>query len=254
MRIHAPVALLMGAVLLQPGLATAAITPELHQKIENLTRESDAIARQRLRWEGVQAELLKQKAEIEATQNEIAQQQDALNARGAQHNQQVAAQQQRIHKTGCGKDSDDSGVSGGDLGTAQCDKNAKQVNAGSADLNAQGTDIQAQQDALSAKYAKANQDASDWNAHESQVTAQLNKVYGSMNDWLDRAYPVITDDGFRDEVSARGADAACQNRGLPPNMSISTAKRLSEGYRRCLKTVLQAEREAAKAASAASHP
>jgi septal ring factor EnvC (AmiA/AmiB activator) len=240
--------------VLLPGLAAAAITPEMQQKIESLSRESDGIARQRLRWEGVQDSLLKQKAEIEAKQNEIAEAQDALNARGAQHNQQVNAQQQRLQKGGCGKQDDDSGVSGGDLATAQCDKDAKRLNAGSAGLNAQVADIQAQQDALSAKYAKANQDASDWNAHESQVTEQLNKVYRSMNDWLDRAYPVISDDGFRDEVAARGADAACTNRGLPADMSIVTAKRLNDSYRKCLKTMLQAEREAAKGAPVAAQP
>ena len=246
--------LLIAAALSLPGLAAAAIPPELQQKIESLSRESDTIAKQRLRWEGVQASLLKQKAAIEAAQNDIAQQQDALNARGAQHNQQVSAQQQRIDKGGCGKKDNESGVSGGDLATAQCDKDAKKLNANTADLNAQVADIQAEQDALSAKYAKANQDASDWNAHESEVTEQLNKVYSSMNDWLDRAYPIIVDDGFRDEVAARGEDAACANHGLPPDMSIATAKRLNDGYRKCLKSMLQAERAAAKAAPAAAQP
>ena len=251
MRVHAH---LICVSLLLPAVAAAAITPEMQQKIESLSRESDAIAKQRLRWEGVQASMLKQKAEIEASQREITQQQDALNARGAQHNQQVSAQQQRLQKGGCGKQDDGSGVGGGDLSTAQCDKDAKKLNSNSADLNAQVGDIQSQQDALSAKYAKANQDASDWNAHESQVTEQLNKVYRSMNNWLDQAYPVIADDSFRDEVTARGADAVCANRGLPADMSISTAKRLSDGYRKCLKTILQAERDATVAAPAAAKP
>lgn len=243
--------LLVAAVLL-PGLAAADIAPELQQKVESLAKESDAIARQRLRWEGAQAVLLKQKAEIEATQADLTRQQDALNARGAQHNQQVADQRQLIAKGGCGHDDDGSGVAGGDLNTATCDKNAKQLNAGSADLNAQSADLQSQQAALQAKYAKAQQDASDWNAQESQATEQLNKVYRSMNDWLDKAYPVITDDGFRDEVTARGADAVCANHGLPADMSISTAKRLNDTYRKCLKTMLQPRPDATKTAPGAS--
>lgn len=238
---------------LLPGLAAAALPPELQQKMESLSRESDAIAKQRTRWEGVQKALLAQKAQIEAAQNAIAQQQDALNARGAQHNQQAAAQQQTLQKSGCGKDKDDdSGVSGGDLGTAQCNKDAKQLNANSAGLNTEAADIQAQQAALEAKYAKASQDASDWNAHESQATEHLNQVYQSINDWLDRAYPIITDESFRDEVTARGADAYCENHGLPANMSISVAKHLNDGYRKCLKYVLDAQRKSADVAPAAA--
>lgn len=252
MRVH--ILLIAAAAAVVPGLAAAAMTPEMQQKIQTLARESDAIARERARWEGVQASLLKQKAEIEAAQKDIAEQQDSLNARKDQHNQQVSAQQRKIQKGGCGKQDDSSGVGGGDLATAQCDKDAKQLNANSADLNAQVSDIQAEQDALQARYARANQDASDWNAHESEVTAQLNKVYGSMNDWLDKAYPVIVDESFRDEVSAHGADAVCANHGLPSDMSISVAKRLNDGYRKCLKSVLQAERDAPKQAPAGSNP
>lgn len=250
MRVHA----LFIAAALVPGLATAALPPDLQQKMESLSKESDAIAKQRLRWEGVQKALLAQKAQIEATQNEIAEAQDALNARGAQHNQQAAAQQQTLKKSGCGKDKDDSGVSGGDLATAQCNKDAKQLNASTTDLNTEAQDIQSQQAALEAKYAKASQDASDWNAHESQATEHLNEVYQSMNDWLDKVYPIITDENFRDEVTARGADAYCENRGLPGNMSISTAKKLNDGYRKCLKSVLAAEQAATKTAPAASNP
>ena len=246
MRSHVLSVMLMGAISLSPGLAAAAITPELQQKIASLVKQSDVIAHDRDYWENMQAAMLKQRAEIEAAQNDIAQQQDALNARGAQHNQQVSDQQQRLQKGGCGKQDDSSQVSGGDLGAVQCNKAIKQANANSADLNAQVADIQSQQDALQAKYAKANQDASDWNAHESEVTEHLNKVYRSMNDWLDQAYPVIADEGFRDEVTARGADAVCANHGLPSDMSIGTAKRLHDGYRKCLKTMLQAEHAAAK--------
>lgn len=249
MRIH--VLLLTAAFL--PGIAAAALSPDLQQKVEALAKDSDVIAKQRLRWEGVQKALLAQKQSIEAAQNEIAQQQDALNARGTAHNQAAAAQQQHIQKGGCGKDKDDSGVSGGDLGTAQCNKDAKQVNANTADLNTEAQDIQSQQAALEARYAKANQDASDWNAHESQATEQLNLVYRSMNDWLDRAYPVIADSDFRDEVSARGADASCANNGLPESMSISTVKHLTDSYRKCFKSVLAAQHAVTKAPSDASH-
>ena len=240
------------AAILLPGIAAAALPPDLQQRVETLARESDAIAKQRVRWEGVQKALLAQKQAIEAAQNEIAQQQDALNARGTAHNQQAAAQQQHLQKGGCGKDKDDSGVSGGDLGTAQCNKDAKQLNANTADINTEAQDIQSQQATLEARYAKANQDASDWNAHESQATEQLNLVYRSMNDWLDRAYPVIADTDFRDEVSARGADASCANNGLPESMSIGTAKHLAEGYRKCFKSVLAAQHDAPKAQPAAS--
>lgn len=249
MRIHV---LLFTAAFL-PGIAAAALPPDLQQKVESLAKDSDAIAKERVRWEGVQKALLEQKAQIEATQNEIAQQQDALNARGTAHNQAAASQQQHLQKGGCGKDKDDSGVSGGDLGAAQCNKDAKQLNANTADLNTEAQDIQSQQTALQAKYAKANQDASDWNAHESQATEQLNRVYQSMNDWLDRAYPVIADSDFRDEVSARGVDAGCENHGLPESMSISTAKHLAEGYRKCFKSVLAAQHAATKAPPAASN-
>jgi len=238
--------LLMSFILLSPVLAGADLPPELQQKMEALTKESDAIAKQRIRWESVQAALLKQKAEIEATQKAVMQQQDALDQRGAQHNQQAAVQQQHIQKGGCSTKDDGSGVSGGDLSVAQCDKDAKKLNATTADLNADAQSIQAEQMALEAKYAKANQDASDWQAHESQATDHLNAVYHSMNDWLDKVYPIIADSDFRDEVTARNADGYCKNRGLPSGtLSIPTLKRLNDGYRKCLKYMLEAQRKVA---------
>jgi hypothetical protein len=240
---------LLAGALLAPALATAAIPPELQQKFETLTKESDAIAKQRTRWEGVQAALLKQKQEIEANQKAVMAQQDALNQRSAAHNQEAAAQAQRIKsgKQGCSNDDSSQGGSGDDR-TNGCNTNAKTVNQKTGDLNAETEAMKAQQDDLESKYAKANQDASDWQAHESQATDHLNQVYHSMNDWLDRAYPVITDSDFRDEVTARNADVYCENRGLPAGtLSIPTLKRLNDGYRKCLKYVLDAQHKAAAA-------
>jgi len=245
------VSLSLSLALLLPVLTRAAMPPELQQKTEALAKESDAIAKQRARWEGVQAALLKQKDEIEANQKAVMAQQDALNQRSAAHNQEAAAQVQRIKsgKQGCGEDDTSQGGSGDDR-TNGCNTNAKVLNQKTGDLNADAAAVKAQQDALEAKYAKANQDASDWQAHESQATDHLNQVYHSMNDWLDKAYPVITDSDFRDEVTARNADAYCENRGLPAGtLSIPTLKRLNDGYRKCLKYVLDAQRKAAAGAT-----
>lgn len=235
--------LLLG--LLLPGFAAAAMPPELQAKIEALTRQGDALYKQRRRWEGVQQALLAQKQQIEAAQKELDQQQEDLSTKSAAHNQAAAAQQQRLKGGGC------SDKGGGELSDDQCNKDAKQLNAGSKDLNAESTDLQSEQTALEAKYAKANQDASDWNAHESQATDHLNQVYHAMNEWLDDAYAVIANGDFRDEVTARNADAQCENKGLPSGMlPIATVKRLSDGYRKCFSTVLSAQ----KAAAAATHP
>jgi hypothetical protein len=228
--------LLLG--LLLPGLAAAAMPPELQAKAEALAQQSDSLYKQRRKWEGVQQALLAQKQQIEAAQKEIDQQQDDLDHKSAAHNQAAVAQQQRLKSGGC------SDKSGGELSNDQCNKDAKKLNADSADLNTQSTDLQTQQSALEAKYAKANQDASDWNAHESQATDHLNQVYRGMNGWLDKAYGVITDSDFRDEVTAQKADTWCENRGLPSGvLPIATVKRLTDAYRGCLKHVLDAQQK-----------
>ena len=235
--------LLLGMLL--PGFAAAAMPPELQAKVEALSKQSDSLYRQRRRWEGVQQALLAQKQQIEAAQKEIDQQQEDLDHKSAAHNQAAAAQQQRLKGGGCGD------KSGGELSNDQCNKDAKQLNAGTKDLNAESADLQSEQAALETRYAKANQDASDWNAHESQATDHLNQVYRGMNEWLDRAYAVIADADFRDEISARNADAQCENKGLPSGtLPIATLERLWDGYRKCLKYVLAAQHEAA----AAPHP
>jgi hypothetical protein len=231
----------LGLVL--PGLAVAAMPPELQTKVETLAKESDSLYKQRHKWEGVQQALLAQKQKIEAAQKEIDQQQEDLSHKSAAHNQATAAQQQRLQNGGCG--GKDSG-SGGDLGATECNKDAKKLNASTADLNTETTNLQSEQTALEAKYAKANQDASDWNAHESVATEHLNQVYRDMNAWLDKTYDVITDSDFRDEVTARNADAYCENKGLPSGtLPIATVTRLSEGYRKCLKYVVSAQQKAA---------
>lgn len=246
------VSMLLLTGLMLPGLATAAMPPELQAKVEALAKDSDAIAKQRHKWEGVQQALMAQKPQIEAAQKELDQQQEDLSHKSAAHNQAAAAQQQRLANGGCGgKDNS----SGGDLGASNCNKDAKKLNASSADLNAESTDLQSEQTALEAKYTKANQDASDWNAHESVATEHLNKVYRDMNDWLDKTYDVITDSDFRDEVTARNADAACENKGLPAGtLPIATVKRLTDSYRKCLKTVLEAQQQGTKPAPAVSKP
>ena len=247
------------AALFLPNLAVASLPPAMQEKVESLSRESDALVKERVHWEGVQQALLAQKQQIEDTQDEIARQQDALNARGAAHNEQAASQQKQLQRSSCKPAADNSdnssgaNVNGGDLDAVKCNKSVKKLNAGTAQLNADAAEIQAQQDALEAKYAKANQDASDWNVHESEATDHLNAVYRAINDWLDRAYPVIADEDFRDEVALRGTDAYCGNHGLPDNMSMGTARRLSDDYRRCLKSVLAAQRKGITVPSAAPH-
>jgi chromosome segregation ATPase len=228
---------LMG--LLLPSVAAAAMPDVLQQKVQALARESDGIAKQRHKWETVQQALLAQKKQIEATQEAVMNAQDTLNQRSVSHNQQVAAQQEALKKneSGC--------RNGGEQGSGHvddCDKDIKDLNQKTGALDSDVGSVESEQAKLDAQYAQANQDASDWNAHESLATQHLNEVYRAGNDWLDRAYEVITDQDFRDEVTATGSDASCENRGLPAGkLSIPTLVRLSEAYRKCLKTVLSAE-------------
>jgi len=238
------ISMLLLAGLMLPALA-AAMPPELQAKVEALAKQSDSIAKQRHKWEGVQDALLAQKQQIEANQKEILQAQDSLDQRTASHNQAAAAQQQRLQKGGCeGKDNG----SGGDLGATECNKDVKKLNAGTADINAESTSLQSEQAALEAKFAQNQQTASDWNAHESVAVDHLNGVYRDMNVWLDKAYDVITDPDFRDEVTAQKADDVCENKGLPSGtLPIATVKRLTDSYRKCLKYVLEAQQKAAAA-------
>ncbi|MGE5624067.1 MAG: hypothetical protein ACM3ZT_00810 [Bacillota bacterium] len=222
-------------------LAVPAMPTALQAKVESLARESDSLAKQRYRWEGVQQALLKQKKQIEDTQTAVMQQQSDLNRRNEAHNQQAAAQKQRIqgNRSQCGGAQSSSGK------VNECDNDIKGINQASGNLNTDAAQLQSEQDSLNARYAQANQDASDWNAHEADAMDHLNKVYHAMNGWLDRAYDVITDPDFRDAVTAANADAYCENRGLPSGtLTIDTVKRLSDGYRKCLKYVLEAERKA----------
>jgi chromosome segregation ATPase len=231
-----------------PGLVLAVMPDTLQQKVVTLARESDSLLQTRHKWEGVQKALLAQKRQIEDTQKAVMQQQDTLNQRSAAHNQVAANQQQTLKsiKSNCADSADSTSHN------ADCNKDAKSLNQKTGDLNADTATLQSEQDKLDAQYAKANQDASDWTAHESMATDHLNEVYRATNDWLDRAYAVITDEDFRDAVTAAGADAACENRGLPGvKLSIPTLVRLSDAYRKCLKTVLYAPQATS---AAATHP
>jgi chromosome segregation ATPase len=242
-------AILFSILLLSPGLVLAAMPDTLQQKAEALAKESDGLLLQRHKWEGVQKALLAQKKQIEDTQKAVMGQEDALNQRSVSHNQQIAAQQAALNsnKSGCNNGGDNSSGH-----TNDCDNDIKSLNSKTGDLNADTTTLQSDQAKLDAQYAKANQDASDWNAHESVATEHLNAVYRATNDWLDRAYAVIIDGDFRDAVTAAGADAACENRGLPAEkLRIPTLVRLSDAYRKCLKTVLSATQAAP---APATHP
>jgi chromosome segregation ATPase len=232
--------------LLLPGLATAAMPDILQQKVEALVKESDGIAKQRHKWETVQQALLAQKQQIETTQKAVMDAQDALNQRTVSHNQQVVSQQKALKATKSDCQNGDSSVSHVD----DCDKDIKDLNQKTGTLDADVGSVASDQAKLDAQYAEANQDASDWNAHESVATQHLNEVYRAGNDWLDRAYAVITDQDFRDAVTATGSDSYCENRGLPTSkLSIPTLNRLSDAYRKCLKSVLSAEQKAAAPAS-----
>ncbi|HEY1773615.1 MAG TPA: hypothetical protein VGH91_10540 [Gammaproteobacteria bacterium] len=235
--------------LLSPMLVAAAMPDVLQQKVQTLTQESDSIAKQRHKWETVQEALMAQKKQIEANQKAVTDAQDALNQRTVSHNQQVATQQQAL-------DAKKSDCQTGDTSAGHvddCDKDIKDLNQKTGALNSDVGSVQSDQAKLDAQFAQANQDASDWNAHESLATQHLNEVYQAGNDWLDRAYQVITDSDFRDAVTATGSDAYCENRGLPSGkLSIPTLNRLSEAYRKCLKVVLSADKKT-PAPAAASH-
>ena len=236
--------------LLLPGLAAAAMPDTLQQKVQALVKESDSIAKQRHKWETVQQALLAQKQQIEANQKAVEQAQDALNQRTVSHNQQVTDQQKALNakKSDC--------QPGGDSAqhVNDCDSDITNLNQKTGALNADVGTVQSDQAKLDAQYAQANQDASDWNAHESLATQHLNEVYQSGNDWLDRAYAIITDSDFRDAVTATGSDAYCENHGLPTGkLSIPTLNRLSDAYRKCLKTVLSADGKAPAPAAVTTH-
>ena len=239
---------LMGLML--PGVVAAAMPDTLQEKVQALVKESDGIAKQRHKWETVQQALMAQKQQVEAKQKAVEDAQDALNQRTVSHNQQITAQQQALksNKSNCQYGDTSAGH------VDDCDKDIKDLNQKTGSLNADVGSAQSDQAKLDAQYAQANQDASDWNAHESLATQHLNEVYQAGNDWLDRAYGIITDSDFRDAVTATGSDAVCENHGLPTGkLSIPTLNRLSDAYRKCLKTVLSAEERAPAAAAATTH-
>lgn len=227
--------------LMLPGLA-AAMPPDLQTKVEALAREADSLERQRRKWEGVQQALLAQQQQIEDSQKDIQQQQDALEQQRATHDQQAAQHEQALKssKSDCNSGDDSSSEH-----ARECNSGIKDLNQKTSDLNTEATSLEAEQAKLDAQYAKNNQTASDWNANESVAVDHLNTLYHTMNDWLDKAYDVITNGDFRDEVTLQKADAYCVNRGLPAGLlSIETVKRLTDSYRRCLKYVLTQQRKA----------
>ncbi|HEX2667822.1 MAG TPA: hypothetical protein VHP13_05565 [Gammaproteobacteria bacterium] len=243
--------ILLVLILLLPVAARAAMPPELQAKLETLAKESDGLAKQRAKWEGVQKALLEQKKDIDESQYTISQRQADLGQRSVAHNQKAGAQNAAL------KGSQDDCNNGGNNSSGhanECNTKIKDINQQTGDINADAAALKAEQDSLDAQYAKANQTASDWNLHERQAVKQLNAVYKGMNDWLDRAYDMVANPDFRDEITARGVDAVCENRGLPSGtLSIATMNRLSDYYRKCLKSVL-AEQKKAAAAAPASQP
>ena len=240
--------ILVGALLLP--VLVAAMPQDLQAKVEALVKESDEIAKQRHKWETVQQALMDQKKQIEAEQQAVAQAQDTLNQRAVSHNQQVSAQQKALDAKKSDCQSGDSSAGHVD----DCDKDIKDLNQKTGSLKADVGAVETDQAKLDAQFAQANQDASDWNAHESLATQHLNDTYKAGNDWLDRAYGVITDSDFRDAVTATGSDAVCENRGLPTGkLSIPIMNRLSDAYRKCLKTVLSADKKTPAPAAATTH-
>ena len=216
----------------------------LETQIQAVVSEGGALAQQRHQLEATQQRLLSQEQQMDATGQQLAQRQADLNQRAAGQNQQVSQQQRRLQKSRaeCNHDS----TSGSQSQLNSCNDNIQYLNRKTQDIDQDKLVLQDQQDSLQVDYALYDLSVIQWNYDEQDTVIQLNLIYLGTNDWLDRAYTLMTSDGFQMSINATRNNQYCSGDAIPEGHV--TQKQLSQAadyLLACFRRVDKARRLAA---------
>jgi hypothetical protein len=212
-RTKAPYALACLLPLVASASATAAAESLLEMQIQAVMGEGGALAQQRHQLEAAQQKLLSQKQDMDAAGRQLAQRQTDVNQQISGQNQQVSEQQQRLQKSRaeCNHDT----TSGSQSQLSSCNDSIQSLNKKTQDIDQDKLLLQDQQDSLLVDYALYDLGVIQWNYDEQDTVIQLNLIYLGTNDWLDRAYALMTSDGFQTAINATHNNTYCSGDAIP---------------------------------------
>lgn len=201
----------------------------------DLAQRQEALSHQDQAHKTLHAVPVQQKAAIDTPGSDLAQRQGALSQQGQAHDQQAAAQKQR-------PDQDRSECTDADHATGKNTprhiKAIKKLNKLTMVINGGQLPLESKQTDLDLAYVQYDQKAKDWNVQEQEAITSLNSVYRALNDWADQADGLITSQSFRDEVHANHAGEYCPHHELPDGtLSMEELENYADSADRCLKFI-----------------
>ena len=202
-------------LLLVIAMMPAAAWAGAGDKVDTLLRDYSSISSDLHKMQLTQADLMKQKAALDAQGSTLSRRQDALNA---QPNATYAPATNQQKPLG--------------------DNKAKKLKKMSLVADAGALPLETRQSELDLKYSQYDEVANDWNAQEQQTVTALNALYRALNSWADRADDFMGSVPFRKEMEASHAGEACAHRALPDGtLSIEELQDYAAGAERCLRYV-----------------
>lgn len=229
--------------LLAPLLALSIAAPPAvsadDDKLASLIKDYGSISQGLHKAQQTQATLLRQKGALDAQGANLSARQQGLNAETQVHTS-VAVQEQKdldAKQEQCGR-SGSAGAKGALPHAAGCGSASKKLGKMTLAVNVGGKLEENQQTLLDLEFGQYTQAANDWTARENQNITAMNALYGSLNEWADRADYYMRSGPFRDEVQASHAGKACTQRKLPDGtLSMEALQRYSADAESCLRYV-----------------
>ncbi|HEV7163908.1 MAG TPA: hypothetical protein VGO35_00785 [Gammaproteobacteria bacterium] len=201
----------------------------------DLAKRQDALSQQEQAHKKTPAGPVQQKAAIDAPGGDLPKRQDALSRQDQAHDQQAAAQKQHL-------DPDQSECTDADHATGKSTprhvKAIKKLSKLTMVTGGGQLPLESKQTDLDMAYAQYDQKAKDWNLQEQASITALNSAYRALNEWADQADGLITSQSFRDEVHANHAGKYCPYHELPDGtLSMEELENYADSADRCLKFI-----------------
>ena len=199
--------ILTAAVLSVWVLNVSATQHALNNGVRSMLEQGVSISRERRNLETQQADLLKQKVDLDAVGKALDQQQALLNQDIESNNQAIARHNGKTDQNQSSCQRDNGSVDQ----TNDCNKDIKTLNVSRAELKAQQDALKQRQDELNATYQRHSQDVQTWNDKEQKTVSRLNAVYQGQNNWMDAANSLIASDAFQALMTEANASSRCGN-------------------------------------------
>lgn len=260
-------ALAVACVLAKAAGAAPAVGQD---KVETLVHEYSSISCDLHKLQTTQADLVQQKAAIDATGSDLAKRQEALSQQEQTHKktptgpvpqkaaidapggdlpkrQDALSQQDQAHDQGAAAqkqhpDQERSECADADHATGKNTprhiKAIKKLSKLTMVTGGGQLPLESKQTDLDIAYAQYDQKAKDWNVQEQENITALNSTYRALNEWADQADGLITSGSFRDEIQADHAEKYCPHHELPGGtLSVEELTRYADTADRCLKHI-----------------